>query len=142
MCLQMYCCCPLVVMLPCSNWCITSIHKYPRWCYRKRITLMYSATWNKFNSNNVSLSGIVLSVLSMLIRSLICNKVCQNFDFYTSYLVSYMNSILFFVKFSFLTIFKTHCIKQYKWVRDNHTCTPHYVEAINAKKWDDMKLMP
>ena len=36
---------------------------------------MYSATWNKFNSNNVSLSGIVLSVLSMLIRSLICNKI-------------------------------------------------------------------
>ena len=132
---------PCFVVVTLREWCISSIHKYPRWCYRKRITLMYSATWNKFNSNNVSLSGIVLSVLSMLIRSLICNKA-RHFDFYTSYLVSYMNQILFLVNFSLLTIFKTHCIKQYKWVRDNHTCTPHYVEAINAKKWDDMKLMP
>ena len=132
---------PCFVVVTLREWCISSIHKYPRWCYRKRITLMYSATWNKFNSNNVSLSGIVLSVLSMLIRSLICNKALNGFSAFRI-LSPYASYACFSVKFSLLTIFKTHCIKQYKWVRDNHTCTPHYVEAINAKKWDDMNLMP
>lgn len=130
---------PCFVVVTLREWCISSIHKYPRWCYRKRITLIYSATWNIFNSNNVSLSGIVLSVLSMLIRSLICNKVFR--FLYLIFLMIYELNFIF-VNFSLLTICKTHCIKKYKWVRDNHTCTPHYVEAINAKKWDDMKLMP
>ena len=39
---------------------------------------MYSATWNIFNSNNVSLSGIVLSVLSMFKQLMIVDEKNDN----------------------------------------------------------------